>query len=171
MQHMSRRLPQLQPWVTYALLGMVIVSLLLHLLTWIQITQIRALAKAQVAELAKQVVQAQDDVIEANFPVEQQIPVRATIPIDRQLTVPVSTTVDINNTITVPLGGLEFPVPIRASVPINTTVPIAINETVDVSTTVALKLDVPVRIPIGETSLKAYLQQLEQQLLQLAEQL
>lgn len=171
MQRLTRRLPQPQPWVTYALLGMVIVSLLLHLLTWISITQFRALARAQVSELAKQVGEAQDDVLSADFPVEQLVPIRATIPVNKQLTIPVSTTVDVNDSVTVPLAGFEFPVPIRASVPINTTVPIVINQTVEVSTTVALKLDVPVRIPIAETSLKQYLQDLEQQLQKLAEQL
>lgn len=171
MQRIARRLPQPQPWVTYALLGMIIVSLLLHLLTWISITQIRALARAQVADLAAQVGEAQNDVIEANFPVSQQVPIRATIPVNKQLTVPVSTTVNINDSVNVPLAGFDFAVPIRASVPINTTVPITIDQTVDVSTTVALDLDVPVRIPIAETSLKDYLQQLKQQLLELAEKL
>ncbi|MBC8161087.1 MAG: hypothetical protein H7Z42_07690 [Roseiflexaceae bacterium] len=166
-----RQLPVLPAWVTYALLGMIIVSLLLHLLTWVGITQIRALARAEVLTLAEKMDAAQVATFSADFPIVQQVPIRATVPISKSLIVPISTNVSINDSVTVPIGGLNFAVPIIADVPIDTSVPIVFRETIEISTTVALDMIVPIRIPIEDTSLAEYLDTLETQLRELAENL
>lgn len=171
MQNRIRQLKPLPPWVTYTLLGMIIVSLFLHVLTWLAFTQVRLLAKDQINTLAAQVGQAQNATLSADFPVSQQVPIRASIPINKTLVVPVKTTVDVNSTVQIPVAGFNFDVPIVANIPIDTTVPIVFQETVDVSTTVALDINIPIRIPIAETSITEYLKTLEAQLKELAEKL
>lgn len=171
---MQQRIRQSQPvpaWVTYILLGMIIVSLFLHLLTWLAFTQVRVLAKNQIQQLAVQLGEAQNSTLTADFPVSQRVPIRASIPVNKTLVVPVKTTVDVNSTVQVPLAGFNFDVPIVANIPIDTTVPISFQETVDVSTTVALDINIPIRIPIAETSIANYLEILEAQLRELAEKL
>lgn len=168
MRERLRRLPPLQPWVTYILLGMIIFSLFLHMLTWLAISRVRSIAKAEITELAEQVAQARGETISANFKVKQQVPISAQIPVKQNLTIPVNTSVSIDDNVTVPVAGFNVPVPIQANIPISTSVPIAINQTVAVNTTVDLDLNVPISIPVADTSLKQYLQQLETRLRALA---
>lgn len=171
MQQETRRLPQLPPWVTYVLLGMIIFSLMLHLLTWVAITRVRVLAKEQVVALAAQLGQAQQDTISTNIKIQQQVPIRASVPVNKRLSIPIDTSVSIDDTVDVPLAGFNVPVPIKATVPIKTTVPIEINETVDISTSVDLNMSVPIDLPIAGTSIAAYLHKLEANLRELAEKL
>jgi hypothetical protein len=169
------RLPELQPWVTYVLLGLIIFSLFLHLLTWLAISRVRTLAKQQINELAAQVGQAETSVLTANFQVTQSVPINTNIPIEKNLLVPISTNVDIDDQIEIPLdtplGTYQVPVPIRVSVPINTTIPISVSETFAINTTVDLDMNVPISIPVADTSLATYLQQLRERLEQLSKDL
>ena len=166
-----RRLPQPPAWFTYLLFGLVLASLMLHLWSWYTVQQYRALAHEQLVSLADQVAQAQTSVITAEFPVNQRVPIRTTIPVKKGLVVPFSTRVKVDDTVTVPLAGFNVPVPIRADIPVNATVPITIDETVTISTTVELNLTVPIRLPVVNSSFEVVLKELEQRLRNLAGQL
>lgn len=163
------------PWVVYALLAMISLSLLLHLITWLAINRLRGIAREQIQALAQEIEQAENDVFTMNLELNQPVPIRAAIPINQQLTIPINTTVALSETFNVPLdtplGSFNIPVPINADIPINTEVPISVRETVSVSTTVDLDLDVPISVPIRETSLASYLKDLRQKLVELGESL
>jgi hypothetical protein len=60
-------------------------------------------------------------------------------------------------------------VPIRTVVPVDLTFTVPVSKTVEISTTVPLQVDVPIEIPIADTPLVGYLEELDAALARLEE--
>jgi len=98
--------------------------------------------------------------------VDQEIPIRISVPFEKDVTVPVNTTIPINTTVIVPinaglLGEFNIPVPIQTIIPIELEIVVPISQTVEIATTVPLNVDVPIAIPIADTPLAGYLENLD----------
>jgi len=125
----------------------------------------RNVALATLADARTLVAGIGDDTFSYTFEVKQVIPIAATIPVDEKITVPVKTTVPISTTVVVPIDlGIttyDLKVPIRTVIPVNVSFTVPISQTVDISTTVPLDLDVPIVIPLADTPLAGYLEELD----------
>lgn len=85
------------------------------------------------------------------YPLNQEIPVAADIPINQELVFPVEGTVPINTTFEVPidagiLGTFAVEVPVDTSIHVRTTVPIHVNESFYIETTIPVSMTVPIDI-------------------------
>jgi hypothetical protein len=179
----SEQLPAQQPlapwWRRNITLKLVLLalafSLVLHVLTWLVISHVRDLAREQLLLLAEQTQNAQGEVITVDIQLKQIVPVRASIPIEKQIMVPINTTVTINQQIEIPLdtpfGPYPIQVPLNMDIPVNLNVPVTFSETIEVSTTVDLDLDTPIALSLSDTTLSGYLDQLRAKLLELSERL
>jgi len=157
------------------LLMLLAVSFALHLATWTVILGVRNVIREQSNELASQIGQAEGETFTLNVAVKRTVPIKTTVPVKKQLTIPISTTVPIDQTFNVPVqtgfGNFSVPIPIKVDVPIRTTVPVNIDDTVDVNTSIDLDMDVPVSVPVAQTSVAAYLERLRQALVDLSRRL
>lgn len=157
------------------LLALLAVSFAIHIATWVLIFGVRVIIREQATELAAQLQTVKSEVISTDINIKRTIPVYAKVPIRKELVVPITTTVVINDSVEVPFetrfGNFSVRVPIRFNAPINATVPVVINETVDVNTSVNIDFDVPVRVPIADTTAATYLERLRQALIELARRL
>ena len=106
-----------------------------------------------------------DDTFAYTLEVQQEIPIEASVPFDEVVIVPVNTVIPIDTTITVPIDlGIttyDLEVPIQAIIPVDLEFAVPISQTVDVSTTVLLNVDVPIEIPLDETPLVDYMEELD----------
>ena len=123
-------------------------------------------ALGAVSDAQSIVTSVGDDTFSYTFTVEQEIPISTSIPFDEEVTVPIHTTIPISTTVIIPintglLGTFSVDVPIRTIVPVNLEVVVPINQTVDIATTVPLDVDIPVEIPLAETPLTGYLDELD----------
>ncbi|NJL33140.1 MAG: hypothetical protein HC893_03925 [Chloroflexaceae bacterium] len=107
---------------------------------------------------------AQDEVITTIIRIDHDVPIRATVPVQKEISVPIRTTVEIDDGFDFNLAGQRVRIPIDITVPVSTTVPIQINETVEISTTVAINVDLPVTVPMSDTIVVDYLDALYQAL-------
>lgn len=153
------------------LVTLLVLSLLLHALTFASLLRVRSTAIGQLDAFNTYIGKVAQDSIDVDIPLNQPVPIHASIPVNQQLTIPIKTTVPISQSVDVstPLGVL--PLPIQMNFPVDMQIPVAISQTVDVSTTVALNTSVPISVPISETPLAQYLQQLRESLQQLANNL
>ncbi|HEU5012561.1 MAG TPA: hypothetical protein VFT66_08455 [Roseiflexaceae bacterium] len=153
------------------LVTLLVLSLLLHALTFASLLRVRSTAIGQLDAFNTYIGQVQQDTISVNIPLNQPVPIHASIPINQQLTIPIKTTVPISQSVNVstPLGTL--PLPIQMNFPVNLQIPIAVSQTVDVSTTITLNTNVPISVPVSDTPLAKYLQQLRESLQQLSSNL
>ena len=113
-----------------------------------------------------------EDTFTYTFEVQQEIPISTSVPFDEEVTVPIHTTVPISTVVMIPidaglLGTFDVDVPIRAAIPVNVEVVVPISQTVSIATTVPLDVDVPIAIPLAETPLVGYLDELDAVLAQL----
>jgi hypothetical protein len=154
---------------------MLALSLALHAATIYTLWQARNAARTQAQALAAELDDAAGEVITIDVPLDQPIPIQASVPIRKTIQVPIDTTIDIDTRFTVPLetpfGTYDVPVPFKGQVPIKLTAPVTIDETVEISTTINLDTTLALALPVRETPLAGYLEQLRQGLLALAEQL
>ncbi len=166
---------QQRPWLVSLLLGLLTLSLGLHLWTLTTLAGIRLLVHDQVIALADQVGDARDDVITVSVPIKQSVPISATIPVYQQLAVPIKTTVEIDQPIEIPIstpfGSTSVQLPIKLRVPIDTSVPITINEQVVINTSVNLDTTIPISIPLRDTHIAVYLENLQRNLIALSKRL
>jgi len=165
--------------------GTVVVLILLALLTLLSLAlngaviyglwQAREIALATVADARTIVAGVGDETFSYTFEVEKEIPVAASVPFREEITVPVQTTVPISTTVVVPIDlgitSYNLKVPIRTLVPINLEFTVPVSKTIDVATTVPLDLDVPIEIPIADTPLVGYMEDLDEDLAKLEEKL
>lgn len=108
--------------------------------------------------------------------VNQEIPIRTSIPFDEEVLVPVNTSIPINTTVVVPidaglLGEFNIPVPIQTVIPIELEIVVPISQTVEIAATVPLNVEVPIEIPIADTPLIGYLENLDAALERIAMQI
>lgn len=104
-----------------------------------------------------------DSTIAFDVEIDEIIPVKTDILLDRVVEVPIKTTIPINEsfdttiTIDTPFGGipLDVNVPVDVDVPVDLVVDIPINETVELDEEFPVQLDVPIAIDVRETELAA----------------
>ena len=94
--------------------------------------------------------------------INETVPIRAEVVLDRTLNVPISATLPIDETLdtTIRVNGpfgidipLDITVPIQLDLPIDLDVAIPVNETIPIDTEVPVNLDVPIVIDIEDTEL------------------
>jgi hypothetical protein len=112
------------------------------------------------------------------FHEEVTVPVQTTVPISTSVVVPVQTTEPIKTSVVVPidlgttsfnqtvpldLGTISYDltVPISMVVPIDLEFTVPVSKTVDIATTVPVDLVLPIEIPIANTPLVGYLEDLD----------
>ncbi len=160
-------------WKVELLTALLTLSLLAQAWTLYTLARVRGAAVAQIDALAAQLDQAERQRLSATVLIDRPLPLRAAVPISQRLTVPISTTVHIDQQfelpLSTPLGSVNLPVPLRLDVPFRAEVPVTFAQTVDISTTVDLDLQLPISVPISDTSLAEPLRQLREQLRQLRE--
>lgn len=141
--------------------GMVIVGLL----------RARQIALNTVTETRAIVAGIGGDTFSYTFEVDQDVPIVASIPFNEEVTVPIRTTLPISTVVVIPinagpLGTFDIDVPIRTVIPIDLEVAVPVSRTVDIVATVPLNVDVPIEIPIADTPLVGYLEELDAALAQ-----
>ena len=117
-----------------------------------------------------------DDTFSYTLEVNQEFPIATSIPFDEEITVPIKTTIPINTTVIVPidaglLGTFDVDVPVRTIIPVDLEFTVPVSKTVDIVATVPLNVDVPIEIPLAETPLAGYLEELDAALVRLEETL
>jgi hypothetical protein len=157
-------------WYKIVLLVVVVllvISLMLHIWTLVSLNQARGMAQQQVTALTEQVRAARNEVVTADVHIDQSLPVALSVPIQKELSVPIDTSVRIDHEVDVTVGGVNVPIPLKIDVPVQSNVPVEINEMVEISTTVDLNMDLPVSVPVSDTVMADYLDELYQVLVDL----
>ena len=164
---MQRSIPFL--WVLVILL-LIVNLLVLDVLNLARLTAIEALGKVEATldSLA-------NEVIVYNVEVNQAVPMKAEVPLNRTIEVPLRTTVPIDQVLRVPFqtpaGEIMLEVPVNTEVPIDMVVPVDFNQTITVDTVVELDTTLPVEIAIAKTPLAGYLAQAKADVAQLRRRL
>jgi hypothetical protein len=157
------------------LIALLTISLLGHVLTFAGVLTARTLLRNQITQLADGVQQAKSTTVRYNFPVDQQLPINMSVPLQNSFAVPIQTNIRINQTIRVPIdtgfGVANLPIPIDATIPISLTVPIEIKQTLPISATVPIHLTVPLQIELASPAFASYFDQIYRALIDLREQL
>jgi len=102
-----------------------------------------------------------DSTIAFDVNIDEVIPIKTEVVIDRVVEVPIRTTIPIEESfdttirISTPLGAipLDVNVPVDVDVPVDLVVEIPINESVDIDEEFPVQLDVPIAIEVRETEL------------------
>lgn len=155
----------------YVIILVLLVVLMLLLLTssalaLAGVLWLREIALTSVASARTAIPDIGEETFSYTLEVEQEIPVAASIPINENITVPVHTTVPISTVLTVPidaglLGTFDINVPVQTIIPVDIEFSVPIRKTISFSTTVNLDVDVPIEIPLAETQLPHYIEQLD----------
>ena len=108
------------------------------------------------------------------YPLNQEIPVSADIPIRQELSFPVEGTVPVNTTIEVPinagvLGTFIVEVPIDTSIHVKTVVPIRVDESFYIETTIPVSMTVPIDIQPDDPGMQKLLNGIREWIEQLRE--
>ncbi len=160
--------------------GYLIALIMLAVLTLLSLTlngvvifgllRAQQIALTTVADTRAIVNSIGDDTFSYTFEVKQGIPIAASIPFNEEITVPIETTIPINTTVVVPIDlgitSYNLEVPIRTIIPVDLEFTVPVSKTVDIATTVPLDMDVPIEIPIADTPLVGYLEELDTALAQ-----
>lgn len=106
------------------------------------------------------------DTFSYTLEVVQEIPVSASVPFREEISVPIRTTIPISTTVIIPiragiLGTYDLDVPVQTMIPVNLDVSVPISHTVDIETSVPLEVDIPIEIPLSDTPLAGYLEELD----------
>ena len=102
-----------------------------------------------------------DSTIAFDVNIDEVIPIKTDVVIDRVVEVPIKTTIPIKESfdttirVDTPLGSipLDVTVPVDVDVPVDLVVEIPINETVEINEEFPVQLDVPIEIEVRETEL------------------
>jgi hypothetical protein len=153
------------------LIALIVLAVLTLLSLALNGVVIYGLLKAQRIALdtlsdARAIVTSFDDAtISYTVEVDQEIPVAATVPFYEEVAVPINTVLPIETTVVVPinLGVISYSldVPINTIIPVDLEVTVPISKTVDIVTTVPLDLEVPIEIPLADTPLADYVEELD----------
>jgi len=116
-----------------------------------------------------------DDTFSYTLEVKQQVPIAASVPFNEVVTIPINTVVPIDTTVVVPVDlgftTYDLELPIQTIIPVDLEFDVPINKTVDIATTVLLDVDVPIEIPLAETPLLGYIQEMDAGLARLEDSL
>ncbi len=148
-----------------------LLSLTLNGLVIVGLLRARQIVLDTVTEARAIVAGIGDDTFSYTFEVDQDVPIAASIPFNEEVTVPIRTTFPISTVVVIPinagpLGTFDIDVPIRTVIPIDLDVAVPVSRTVDIVATVPLNVDVPIEIPIADTPLVGYLEELDAALAQ-----
>ena len=110
------------------------------------------------------------------FPIHQEIPISADIPIEQEMDFPFDGTFPISTTVEVPintgfLGTFLIEVPIDTSFDVKMSVPIRVEESFHIETTVPVSMTVPVEIQPDDPQLEELLMGIRQWLEEIKESL
>ena len=148
-----------------------LLSLTLNGLVIVGLLRARQIVLDTVTEARAIVAGIGDDTFSYTFEVDQDVPIVVSIPFNEEVTVPIRTTFPISTVVVIPinagpLGTFDIDVPIRTVIPIDLDVAVPVSRTVDIVATVPLNVDVPIEIPIADTPLVGYLEELDAALAQ-----
>jgi len=136
-----------------------------------QLTDLAPTIDAALNDAITGIAQFRDSTISFDIPIDEVVPVNASVVLDRTLQVPIDTTLPINQTIdtTITVQGpfgidipLDITVPLQLDLPINLDIAIPVNETIPIATEVPVKLNVPIAINVGDTELATLAGSLQQ---------
>ena len=124
-----------------------------------QLVALEPQVSAGVAEAITGLREFGDSTISFDVTIDEVIPVKTDVVLDRVVQVPIKTTIPINEsfdttiTIDTPFGGipLDVNVPVDVDVPVDLVVDIPINETVEIDEEFPVQLDVPISIDVRDT--------------------
>jgi len=147
-----------------------VISLALNGVIVLGLLRAQQVALTTLAEAQTIVSGIGDDTFSYTFEVKQEIPIDTSIPFNEEITVPIEMTIPINTTVVVPidlgLTSYDLKVPIRTVFPVDMEFTVPVSKTVNIATTVPLDLEVPIEIPLADTPLIGYLEELEEALAQ-----
>ena len=155
--------------------GLVIISLILNLvllyaLNLARLTAIEALGRAEAM-----VDSLTNKVIVYDLVVNQAVPIKTNVPVNRTVEIPINTVIPIDQVLRVPLqtpaGERILDVPVKTDFPISLVVPVDFNETIPIDTVVQLNATIPIEIDVAQTPLAGYLQQIKMDLARLRSRL
>ena len=126
-----------------------------------QLVELEPQVSAGVDEAITGLREFGDSTISFDVNIDEVIPIKTDVLIDRVVEVPIKTSIPINQsfdttiTIDTPLGNvpLDVTVPVDVEVPVDLVVDIPINETVEIDEEFPVQLDVPIAIDVRETEL------------------
>jgi hypothetical protein len=148
-----------------------LLSLTLNGLVIFGLLQARQIALGALADTRTIVTGIGDDTFTYIIKVKQDFPIATSIPFNEEVTVPISTTIPINTTFVVPINlgvtSYNLEVPVRTVFPVDLEFTVPVSQTVDIATTVSLDVDVPIEIPIADTPLVDYLEEVDAALAQI----
>jgi hypothetical protein len=153
---------KLGSFILTILIVLMIPSLILNAASIAILMQARDVALEEVDNARALVANVRDTTISYTVEINQDIPVKTSIPFEQEVLVPVNTTIPINTSVIVPidagpLGKFDITVPIIAAIPIALDIAVPISKTIDIDTTVPLQLQIPVTVPLSETPLAEHL--------------
>ena len=113
--------------------------------------------------------------IQFTVPVHDEIPVKTNVKFKKNIKVPIKLNVPIDqkvktqiplkiNDITIPI---EVTVPVKMNIPVNDVQEVNLDLDIPIDTTIPIDMTVPVNIPLKDTGLGPYIQQLRSMLMQL----
>ena len=107
-----------------------------------------------------------DDTFYYTFKVQQEIPINTSVTFNDEITVPIRTTIPVSTVVIIPvdaglLGTFDVDVPIRTMFPVDLNITFPVSQTVDIVTTVPLDVAVPIEVPLAETPLVGYMEELD----------
>jgi len=116
-----------------------------------------------------------DETFAYDFQIDEEFPIKTSVPINDEFTVPFKTTIPINTTVEVPLNlGIttyNLRVPINMVFPLDMEFTVPISMTMDVDMSVPISMEVPVEIAVGDTPFATYLADMAQTLDELEDQI
>jgi hypothetical protein len=147
------------------LTALTLLSLMLNGAVIYVLLQGQQIALNTVNDARAVVTNVNDATISYTIEVDQEIPVAASVPFYEVVSVPINTVLPVETTVMVPinLGVISYSleVPISTIIPVDLEVTVPISQTVNVVTTVPLDLDVPIEIPLADTPLVDYVEELD----------
>jgi hypothetical protein len=147
------------------LTALTLLSLMLNGAVIYVLLQGQQIALNTVSDARAVVTSINDAAISYTVEVDQEIPVAASVPFYETVSVPINTVLPVDTTVIVPINlgvtSYDLEVPISTIIPVDLEVTVPISKTIDVFTTVPLDLDVPIEIPLADTPLVGYVEELD----------
>lgn len=169
--------PHRHRWLGFAtvlLFLLVVLSLAANGVLIYRLLELRQRANAVLDDLLILSETVGEQVIAIPVELDETFPVSASVPFQYEGTVPIDTTVPISTTVAVPVQLLgrviEFEVPIDITVPISYQVPIEVEQTIQVDTSVPVHIDTTIELPLSETPIGGYMEQLREAIQRLREE-
>jgi hypothetical protein len=155
--------------------GYLIALIVLTVLTLLSLTlngaviygllQAQRIALGAVSDARAIVSSIGDVTISYTVEVDQEIPVAASVPFYEEVIVPVNTVLPVDTIVVIPIDlgvtSYDLEVPINTIIPVDLEIAVPISKTIEVVTTVPLDVDVPIEIPLADTPLADYLEELD----------